>query len=95
MGSIAEKYSNTIILTDDNPRNEDSNKIINDICSGINDKNKLIIIPNRKRAIRKAVSIAKKNDIVVLAGKGNEDVIIYGANTVKHNDLKYLRSVIK
>ena len=50
---------------------------------------------NRKRAIRKAVSIAKKNDIVVLAGKGNEDVIIYGANTLKHNDLKYLRSVIK
>jgi len=95
MGSIAEKYSNTIILTDDNPRNEDSNKIINDICIGINDKNKIIIIPNRKRAIRKAINIAKKNDIVVLAGKGNEDVIIYGANIVKHNDLKYLRSIIK
>tara|TARA_Y100000741_G_scaffold152128_1_gene114815 strand:+ start:492 stop:1916 length:1425 start_codon:yes stop_codon:yes gene_type:complete len=95
MGSIAEKYSNTIILTDDNPRNEEPDKIINDICSGINDKKKIIIISNRKRAIRKAVSIAKKNDIVVLAGKGNEDDIIYGTKIIKHNDLKYLRAVIK
>ena len=95
MGRIAEKYSSMIILTDDNPRNENPEKIINDISLGIEDQSKIIIISNRKEAIKKAITIAQKNDVIVLAGKGNEDDIIYDTNVIKHNDLKYLRSLLK
>ena len=90
MGKIADKYCDAIILTDDNPRNEDSQKIIDDISRGITNKNKIFIIPKRKDAIKKSIKISKNNDIVMILGKGNEDAINYGDTSIKHNDLKFL-----
>ena len=90
MGKIADKYCDAIILTDDNPRNEDSQKIIDDISRGITNKNKIFIIPKRKDAIKKSIKISKNNDIVMILGKGNEDAINYGDTSIKHNDLKSL-----
>jgi UDP-N-acetylmuramoyl-L-alanyl-D-glutamate--2,6-diaminopimelate ligase len=95
MGIIAKKYSDKIILTDDNPRNEDSMNIINDIHKKIKDKSNIYIIPNRKKAIKKAFSMSKKDHIVVLAGKGNEDYIVYKDKSISHNDIKYLKKLIK
>ncbi|MED5430243.1 MAG: UDP-N-acetylmuramoyl-L-alanyl-D-glutamate--2,6-diaminopimelate ligase [Pseudomonadota bacterium] len=95
MGNVSSKFSNHIILTDDNPRNEDSMKIINDIKKGVNQKISLSIIPSRKKAIKKAVSIAKKNDFIVIAGKGNENEIKYKKNIIKHNDFKVLKAILK
>jgi len=90
MGKTADKYCDYIILTDDNPRNEKSMKIISDISKGISEKHKIINLPNRKLAIKKSIKISSKNDIVIIAGKGNEDTINYNSSIVKHNDIKYL-----
>ena len=49
----------------------------------------------RKKAIKKAVSIAKKNDFIVIAGKGNENEIKYKKNIIKHNDFKVLKAILK
>lgn len=95
MGNISAEFSSHIILTDDNPRTEDPMKIINDIKKGINKRINLSIIPSRKSAILKAVSFATRNDYIVIAGKGNENDILYKNHVVKHNDLKVLKARLK
>ncbi len=77
MGAVAAKYSDFIIITNDNPRCEDANKIANEIELGIIKQNKgikqnYIKLQDRKKAIYKSLEMAKKNDFVVLAGKGHE-----------------------
>lgn len=73
MGEIAGKYSNFTIITSDNPRDEEPNKIISQIEEGIKlTKGLYKIIPNRKEAIEFAMKIAWKNDTIILAGKGHE-----------------------
>lgn len=74
MGEVSGKLADLTIITSDNPRDEDPQEIINDIKIGIGKttgKYKEII--DRKDAIRYAMSIGKKHDIIVLAGKGHED----------------------
>ncbi len=72
MGQRAERWSDVIILTSDNPRSEDPTGIIEDILKGIRDKNKVLVIPDRKEAIREAMSMARKGDLVAVLGKGHE-----------------------
>lgn len=75
MGEIGFRYADEIIITSDNPRTEDPMAIINDIKLGIMEtkKNtKVHIIVERKAAIEKAISLADKDDIVLVAGKGHE-----------------------
>ena len=90
MGKIADKYCDVIILTDDNPRKENPQKIIDEISRGVTNKNKLFTIPKRKDAIKKSIKISQKNDIVMILGKGNENTINYGDSSIEHNDIKYL-----
>ncbi len=73
MGKIGADIADIAIITSDNPRTEDPAKIIEDIVKGIpQDKKNYQIIENRPSAIRHAMDIAQKNDIIVLAGKGHE-----------------------
>ncbi len=74
MAQIAAKYSDKLILTSDNPRNEDPQVIINNMLEGIEDKDKNRVLTNinRKEAIRIAVMLAKSNDVILVAGKGHE-----------------------
>jgi UDP-N-acetylmuramoyl-L-alanyl-D-glutamate--2,6-diaminopimelate ligase len=82
MGRISSMYSDVIILTAEDPRDEPVEKIISEIESGIKSgyvKDKFLYkIPNRKDAIEFAVSIAKSGDTVLLTGKGHEKSINYG-----------------
>ncbi len=71
MGLIAENNSDIPIVTSDNPRTENPSAIITDIIAGM--KEKPLMIENRKDAIKKAISIAKKEDIIIIAGKGQEE----------------------
>lgn len=73
MAKAAEKFADLLIITSDNPRNEDPEAIINDIVSGLEHDKPYIRITDRKAAIRRAVTIAEKGDIIILAGKGHED----------------------
>ena len=95
MGIVAKKYSDKIILTDDNPRNEGPMSIISDIHKKIKDKSNIYIIPNRKKAMRKALSMSTKDTIIVFSGKGNEDNIIYNDKVIGHNDINYLTTLLK
>ena len=73
MGSVAAKMSDYVIVTSDNPRNEEPKLIINDILEGMKDsKTPYVVIEDRKEAIKYAVQNAVTGDIIVLAGKGHE-----------------------
>ena len=73
MGKIGTDIADWSIITSDNPRTEEPAKIIEDIVAGIDSqKNNYEIIENRPNAICHAMDIAKKDDIIILAGKGHE-----------------------
>lgn len=73
MGRIGAECADLAVITSDNPRSEDPNAIIAEIVKGIpKEKNSYITIENRPQAIRYALDIGKKDDIIVLAGKGHE-----------------------
>ncbi len=73
MGEIAGKNAAYTVITSDNPRTEKPEEIVNEIEEGIKKtKGKYIVIVDRKKAIEHAIKMARKNDIVVIAGKGHE-----------------------
>ena len=74
MAEVACEYSDKVILTSDNPRSEDPLEILKDMESGltVTTKKKAISIADRKEAIKTAVSLADKDDIILVAGKGHE-----------------------
>ncbi len=72
MGRTAGELCDLAIVTSDNPRSEDPDAIIADILAGMNSKMKYKVIPDRREAIAWAVKHAKKDDILVLMGKGQE-----------------------
>ena len=72
MGQAADQYADQLVITDDNPRNEKSEKIIQAIMTGIEHQEKVVIEKDRKLAITYAIKHANANDIVLIAGKGHE-----------------------
>ena len=85
MAQEAVKQSDTVILTSDNPRDEDPQAIINDMLAGLDtkQKKKVLNIVDRKEAIRTAAMMAKKGDVILVAGKGHENY--QEINGVKHH----------
>ena len=78
MGLVAAKYSKHIIVTSDNPRFEDPDKIVDDILEGIKNHPNITVEINRKEAIKKAIEMANDNCVVLILGKGDESTqIIY------------------
>lgn len=73
MASIAEKYADFVVLTNDNPRTEDPERIIDEVMSGFASPYLVLVEKDREKAIRLAVSQAKPDDWVLVAGKGHED----------------------
>ena len=71
------------IVTSDNPRTEDPEKIIEQVVVGMGSSKKYYVYPDRREAIRFALQIAKSGDAVLIAGKGHEDYQIIG--TTKHD----------
>ena len=73
MGNIANKYASKVYITDDNPRNENSNIIRKSILLACP---KAVEIPNRRLAIKKSIYELKDNKILIIAGKGHEKIQI-------------------
>jgi UDP-N-acetylmuramoyl-L-alanyl-D-glutamate--2,6-diaminopimelate ligase len=71
MGAVAEELADYVILTDDNPRTEDSSRIIDDIRKGMK-KGTEVVVPDRREAITAAIRSAAPGDVVLIAGKGHE-----------------------
>ena len=97
MGRIASKYSNKVIFTSDNPRDEDPKLIIDDMILGVDDedKKKVINIVDRKKAIERASKIVKPNDILLIAGKGHENYQIIKSKKIEFNDKNILKETLK
>ena len=72
MGAVAAKYADLVIITSDNPRSENPQRIIMNILAGIPAEKQSTVIVNRERAIRHAIHIAESGDTVLLIGKGHE-----------------------
>ena len=85
MAAIAKKNSTQLILTSDNPRDEEPKDILNDMIAGLSEEEKrdTLVIEDREAAIKTACMLAGKDDVILIAGKGHEDYqLIKG---VKHH----------
>lgn len=88
MAKIASKYADMVIITSDNPRTEDPDKILDDIEAGFPKKfTSFLRITNRKQAIKKGVEILPDSGILLVAGKGHETVQIIGNKKETFSDL--------
>lgn len=95
MGEIASKLSDVIVVTSDNPRTEDPEKIIEDILAGVKgSKTKKIVEVNRTQAIKAALDEAEKDDIVLLAGKGHETYQIFGTEKIHYDEREIVKGLI-
>ena len=92
MAKIVEKYSNFSYITDDNPRFENPDEIINDIIKGFKNKN-YKIVRDRKKAILDAIQ-KNKNCTILIMGKGRENYQIIGKEKIPHSDIDIIREYI-
>jgi len=91
MAKVAEKYADKIVVTNDNPRTENAQSIVDDVLAGLSnnieyplkkDVSKTLIVNlDREQAVLNALAQAQANDMVLLAGKGHEDYIIIGTKS--------------
>jgi len=95
MGRIASAASDVTIVTSDNPRTEDPDQIISDITPGIEAKKHLHVEPDRRRAIKHALTLANEGDIVLIAGKGHEDYQVVGTSKYHLDDREEVESFIE
>ena len=73
MGEMVEHFAKISIITSDNPRDEEPLSIMNEILKGFKNKDKVLMIEDRKKAIKKALELRQKDDLVVILGKGDEE----------------------
>lgn len=96
MGEIAGRLSDIAVVTSDNPRTEDPEKIIDDIMTGLEkSKAKTYRITDRTQAIKKALSIAGEGDVVVLAGKGHETYQVLKDGKVHYDEREIVKNILE
>jgi UDP-N-acetylmuramoyl-L-alanyl-D-glutamate--2,6-diaminopimelate ligase len=96
MGRVASQCADFVVVTSDNPRNEEPKAIINDIIQGFQAGFKHFLVEvDRGKAIKKAIRRAGKGDLVVVAGKGHEDYQIFKNKTIHFDDYEVVRKVLK
>ena len=93
MGKTASEFSDLVIVTSDNPRDEDPNKIIEEICAGC-DKN-VRVEPDRVKAIEMALTMSSKDDIIILIGKGNEPSLFSKGKMIPCTDFDVVQRYLK
>ena len=94
MGKASAQFADYIILTEEDYRNEDVQKICTEIAAGFSSQTQYEIEPDREKAIHKAISMAKKNDIVVLTGKSHEKSLARNGKEVPWDEYKTVRDAL-
>jgi UDP-N-acetylmuramoyl-L-alanyl-D-glutamate--2,6-diaminopimelate ligase len=100
MGAVAGRLSDLIVITSDNPRSEDANRIIEEVQRGItadtrkDAAQRLLTIVDRKAAIDKAIELARAGDVVLVAGKGHEKYQVIGDRTLPFDDVAVAREAL-
>ena len=98
MGEIVSKRADYCIVTNEDPYHEDPKQIIDEVFAGViehkkEDENAWRIL-DRREAIKKALQIAKPGDILVVTGKGAEEIMAVGDKRIPWNDPKVIREVL-
>ena len=94
MAAIAVRHATTTIFTSDNPRTENPEAILDDMIAGVGDKRNYLRISDRREAIRTATMLAKRGDIILIAGKGHEDYQIIGSTKHHFDDREEVREAL-
>ena len=97
-GALAEEYADIVIITNEDPYSEDPEDIMDQVMSGIKNKelNKnLFRISDRKEAIKKAINMAERDDLIMITGKGAEQFMIYGEKKIPWDDREIARESLK
>jgi UDP-N-acetylmuramoyl-L-alanyl-D-glutamate--2,6-diaminopimelate ligase len=94
MGAIAKKYAKKIIVTSDNPRFEDPEKIIEAIIKGMKDLEGVETILNRREAIKRAIEIREKDEVILILGKGDESYQIIYDKKFPFDDREVVREIL-
>jgi UDP-N-acetylmuramoyl-L-alanyl-D-glutamate--2,6-diaminopimelate ligase len=95
MGAVAAEFSDVCIVTSDNPRTEDPDKIIADILKGIRQRDHVSTETDRRNAILLALSQAHRGDVVLIAGKGHEEYQILGTEKIHFSDREIVEEFIR
>ena len=94
MGKVAASLAKKAYITSDNPRNEDPQAIVNDILSGIDNKSKVVVELDRKKAIEMAIDDQEGDEVVVILGKGDENYQIIYDNKFPFDDREVVREIL-
>lgn len=94
MAKVAEQFSDYSVITNDNPRGESSQGIIDNILTGFTSLEKVTSFADREQAIRHAVAWAKPEDVILVAGKGHEDYQLIGERRLAYSDRRLLERII-
>jgi UDP-N-acetylmuramoyl-L-alanyl-D-glutamate--2,6-diaminopimelate ligase len=100
MGSVAARLADRVVITDEDPRGEDRERILEDIAAGATAAGgargeTVVIIPDRAEAIRTAVSRAAVGDTLLFAGKGHEGSLIVGDVALPWNERAIVEAAIR
>jgi len=88
MGKIASELAHSIVLTNDNPRNEQPEDIVKDILAGVKIENNTQVILDRKVAINTAITTLNEDEVLLIAGKGHETTQIIGSQVLPFSDIE-------
>lgn len=88
MAEACESYADLSIVTSDNPRSEDPQKICEEIVAGFSNPNTYLIEIDRRAAIQKAIELARPDDMILIAGKGHETYQVFAHKTIEFDDCK-------
>jgi UDP-N-acetylmuramoyl-L-alanyl-D-glutamate--2,6-diaminopimelate ligase len=96
MGEVADKLADYVIVTDDDPYNEDEWKIVEDVSGGINRKEgeNFWKIPNREEAIKLALTLAKEGDTVLITGIGAQEIRMVRGQAIEWDDRQVVRNLL-
>jgi UDP-N-acetylmuramoyl-L-alanyl-D-glutamate--2,6-diaminopimelate ligase len=94
MGAIAERYADLVIVTDDNPRSEDGDRIVADILAGMDQPDGAKVERDRAAAIHGAVAEGNAGDLVLICGKGHEDYQLVGDQRLHFCDREQVRAAL-
>lgn len=94
MGRVASELADVVVVTSDNPRGEDPEKIIDDIRAGMTGGAEVHFEVDRRLAIERAIGQARSGDVVLIAGKGHETVQTIGAKSFAFDDREVVREVL-
>lgn len=94
MGRVAEVWSDQVIVTSDNPRSEDPERIIEEIASGMERRGDAVFVPDRREAIALGIRMARESDTVLVAGKGHEDTQEIRGTKIPFDDRQVAREYL-